>query len=238
MSIATKFWTWTELKAEVQDELDLEDDSFISSEELLKYANRAIDRAEQLVHTIHEGYFLARATISLVDGTEEYSPPADIYAMKFKALIYHNGTTVFPIIREKDPDKLLTYRVNKEYGTSTDGQYRYFIINETAGSWKILLTPTPNVTGDYVEAWYLRQANRLATGTDVLDIPEAGNFVVAYMIYRAIKKDTRGNPTPELEVAKLDLGREEAELVATLTNLTVDGDNEIPPDLTHYQEHS
>ena len=88
-----KYWTWAELKDKVQRDLDLEGEVFINETELLGYANEAIDEVERQVHTLYEDYFLTKAVISLVDGTEEYALPTDIYAFK----IIHASFKVFKV---------------------------------------------------------------------------------------------------------------------------------------------
>jgi len=237
MSITTKFWTLAELVDEVQDDLDLYDGGIVDPEGLRKFANRAIDRAEQLVHTIYEDYFLTKGNITLVKDQEEYEPPTDIYASKIRGLVYANGSTIYEIKQIRDPHKFMRYRLDRYHNSHTDGDYRYFTVNTAPGQWRILLTPPAQIPGEFVEIWYLRQANRLCCNEDILDVPEASNFVIAYMKYRAIAKDRRGNPSPELEDAKAEVGKEETELVATLTAMIADGDNEIPLDLSHYREH-
>lgn len=239
MSTLTKFWTLAELTHEVEDELDMIESGFVTPEEMARYANRAIARAGQLVHTIYEDYFLTRELITLEPGVDLYSPPNRIYASKIRSLIYHNGPLIYEIKQIRDPKKFLRYRFDRHNGTYTDGDFRYFLINDTPGEWKIVFTPVPEVEGPFVECWYLRQPNRLSCDCpdEVLDIPEAGNFVISYMKYRCISKQRRGNPTPELEAAKLEVKEEEQELVATLTGMIADGDNEVVPDFSHYREH-
>lgn len=238
MATTTEFPTYAELELDIEDELDLTvgTDSIIDQTEMIHYCNKAIDQAEQVVHTIYEDYFLTYDDLTLVDGTEEYAPPTDIYAMKIRAMIFFNGSDVYEVLRERDWKKFLNYQHDQQYSTSTDYEYKWFLRNATAGAWKQIITPTPG--SGTIRRWFLRQANRITATSDVMDIPEAKNFILAYMRYRAIMKCRRGNPGGELAEAKEQLAMEKQDLVDTLGTMVPDAGNEIEMDLSHYWEHS
>lgn len=228
-----KYWTWAELKDKVQRDLDLEGEVFINETELLGYANEAIDEVERQVHTLYEDYFLTKAVISLVDGTEEYALPTDIYAFKIRGLIFRRNTEVYSLKRIRDWHKIEEYEVLKT-GTHTSIRYGWFLLNQTAGAPVVLLSPTPNVTGDFVQIWYLRNANTLAVDTDILDIPEAANYVMQYIKVRCYEKEAH----PMTQKAIIDLQMEKEGTMKTLSGMVPDNETEIEADLTCYHEMS
>lgn len=225
-----KFWTWLQIKQKVERDLDLEEETFISESELLAYANEAIDEAEAEVHAIYEDYFLKKATIAVASGTEEYALPSDIYANKIRRIVYKNGATIYPVRRIKDGKKFETYTELKEFGVGN--LYSYILVNNTAGSPRILLTPTPQESGNFIEIWYLRNANELTVDADVCDIPEFINFVFQYMKVRCYEKEGH----PNLPKAISDLEQQRQLMTTTLTAMVPDADNEIEPDLSWYNE--
>lgn len=239
MTTTTEFPTYLELQSDIEDEMGLtvSANSFVDQTEMIHYCNRAIDKAEQIVHTIYEDYYLARDTLTLPNnGSEEMDPPTDIYAMKIRSMIYYNGSDIYEIKRSRDWKKFIGYRMDQQYGSTTDDYY-WFPINETGGAWKMLFTPTPGA--GTVERWYLRQANRIVNTSDVMDIPEGKDFVLSYMRYRVILKDKRGNDASgEVAAAKEDMMQEQRDLVNTLGTLAPDTHNDIEMDLTHYEEHT
>jgi hypothetical protein len=227
------YWTWAEIKAKVEKDLDLEGETFIPEDELLGYANEAIREVSRQIHTLYDDYFLTRSTITLASGTEEYSLPSDIYAMKVRGLVYRNGTNVWPIKRLKDWRKFEEYEFNKS-NADTTSQYNYIIVNSTVGSPKILFTPTPNESGAYVRIWYIRNANELTLATSICDIPEAVNYVMQYMKVRCYEKEGH----PNLQKALLDLAEEKKETLGVLATLVPDNDNILEMDTSTYEEMS
>lgn len=226
-----KFWTWSEIRTKVERDLDLESETFITPEELLGYANEAIDEVERQVLTLCEDYFLSRSTISLVSGTEEYSLPANIYANKIRQIVYRNGQDVWKIKRIRDWDKFSIYESEKT-NTSNSSYYGFFLLNSVAGAPKLLLAPTPLESGPYLQVWYIRNANELCLDTDVCDIPEAVHYVMAYMKVKCHEKDM--NPNLGKAVADLALQREDT--MKTLAEMFPDNENTLEADTRLYDD--
>lgn len=231
MAITTKYWTLAELTAKIERDTDIESEVFIQPAELIDYINEAIDEAESEVHTIYEDYLMSRATLTLVSGTSEYDLPANIYAHKIRRVTYRNGVRVYTIRRLRDWRKFEEFELNKAFGVSTEN-YGYLILNEAVAAPKMIFTPDVNESGAYVTVWFLRQANRLAVDADIMDIPEAANFVLQHVKTRIYEKEGH----PMLAKAMGDLEKERALLHATLTAMVPDGENQIEMDLSHYEE--
>jgi hypothetical protein len=228
----SRYWTWAEIRDKVEDDLDLQDETFVRPDELLAYANEAIDEAEAEVHSLYEDYFLARGTITLVSGQEEYDLPTDIYAHKIRSLVYDNNAKIYKINRVRDWKKAEDYSIQLNYGTGEI--YTWFLVNTTPGSPKILLSPPAIESGDVVKIWYIRNANRLVNDTDVCDIPEFVNFIFQYMKVRIYEKE--GHPNVAKAIA--DLEQQRKQMTGTLSSMVPDAENEIEADYSHYQEMS
>lgn len=240
MATTTKFWTWTQVYAKMTAELDLEggDDDFVDESEMMAYANDAIDEAEALIHTLYEDYFLTRGTITLVSGTDSYSLTSNLtslYGHKIRAVIYFNGNEVYEVPRIRDWKKFLAYRLGRVNNTSAT-DLSYFLSNTTPGAPDLVFTPVPAVSGAYIEVWYLRQANRLAAGSDVVDIPEFVAFIFDYIRERVAYKEGAGSPRHQS--AKADLEKTRQIMTDTLTQMVADGDNLVEPDLSTYESHN
>jgi hypothetical protein len=230
MSIASRYWTYAELLAKVERDLDIEGETFVQPDEMLGYANEAIDDCERIVKGVYPDYFLDKDTITLVTSTKEYSLPSRIYAHKIRRMVYRNGGEVYTIPRIKDWRKFETYEV-EQTGSGSSHISGYFILNSTAGAPKILF-PQVNVSGEYVQVWFVRQANRLVETTDVLDIPEASNYVMQHMKVRAYEKEGH----PNLTLATQILVGLRADLEGDLAEMVPDADNELEMDTSFYED--
>jgi hypothetical protein len=226
--------TLTQIVAKIEQDLDLEEELFIPSNEMLGYINEAIDEAEAVIHTLYEDYFLTSASIALVAGTSIYLLPSNIYANKIRNLVYSDGTTIFPIRRLRFNDQFEDAAlINTFSGTSF---YRYFIINASAAAgMQIKLFPAAQETSaTNVTIWYLRNANRLAVAADTCDIPEFINFVYQYVKVRCYEKEGH----PNTEAARNSLEQQRQLMVDTLTSMEPDGDTTIEQDVSSYREHN
>jgi hypothetical protein len=226
------FPTWAEIKTKVQQDLDIEDEVFVTDAELMSYCNEAIDEAEAEIHSLYEDYFLNKATVTLVQGTSDYALPSDIYAHKIRRLIYQNGATIYTVDRMKDWKKFEEKAVTDYYpGTA---YYSYLIINAAAGTPKISLVPTAQESGAYLTLWYIRNATRMTADASICDIPEFINFIYQYIKVRVYEKEM--NPNAQGAIAILQQQRELMQ--STLGTMVPDADNTIEMDISSYLEQS
>jgi hypothetical protein len=229
-----QYWTYAEIKDKVQKDLGIEQEEFVVASELLGYCNEAIDEAEAEIHTIYEDYFLTKATINLVSGTNTYDLPTDIYANKIRGIMYKNGEVMYPLRRIRFSDKFADIMSTEEFNPA--GRYRYILMNASATSGiqiEVVPTPRDSIT-EGLTIWYLRNANRLSADTDYCDIPEFIHFVIQFMKLRVYEKE--GHPNTQLAAGLLDQQRRQ--MVGTLTNKIVDEDTEIEKDLSIYEDMS
>jgi hypothetical protein len=222
-------WSYSEIKSKVEDDLDIKDELFITTDELMGYCNEAIDEAEAEIQGIYEDYFLTSESIDLVSGTSEYALPTDIYANKIRALIYSNGSTIYPVKRLKGSKEFVTLPL-----VQSGDDYRYILKNTAGTGPRLVLYPASRETSSSVlTIWYIRNAARITDDSDTCDIPEFANFIMQYMKVRCYEKE--GHPNLDFAVAALEKQRKL--MVDTLTGMVPDGDDEVERDLSFYEEH-
>lgn len=227
-----RYWTYSEIKNKIRDDLGIQQETFIEPDELLAYVNAGIDEAEAEIHAVYEDYFLTRHEDDLVNGQATYDMPSDIYANKIRAVLYKNGTDVFPIKRFKSgKDMFLELEYQNEISTE---DYKYILRNDSASlGVKLHLIPAAkeDVT-DGLVLWYLRNANRMEDDTSICDIPEFVQFVIQFAKVRCYEKEGHPNLPAAIQILEHFRGL----MVSTLGNMTPDGDDEIEKDMTFYDE--
>jgi len=228
-----KYWTRDEIVAKLKGDLKLDEYSgVVEDSTLYEYINDAIDDIEAQIHTLYEDYFLTRALLTLVQGQDEIALPTDIFAMKIRGIVYFKDNKLYEVPRIKEFKKFLKYR-EARLTSSNYQDYRYFLYNAVAGSPKILLSPPAlESSATVMEIWYLRNANRLATGTDKCDVPEGIQYIfwhVKELIY-----GDEGHYLHKVAVDKALMHMQD--LQATLAAMVPDTDNELEPDLSSYYE--
>lgn len=226
-----KYWTYLELKSKVLRDLDMEGESFVGDVELMGYANEAIDEVERQIHLLCEDYFVTRSTISLVSGQEEYALPADIYGLKIRQISYRKGSEIWRLTRLKSWRKFDNYEIEK-LNTNSTKDYGFFVLNSVPGQPRLILAPTPAESGPYLNVWYIRNANTLVNDASICDIPEAANYVMAYMKMKCMEKELH----PNLQKAVADVEQQKADTLASLSEMFADGENEIEPDFRLYND--
>lgn len=224
-----RYWTLAEIKAKLLADLAAEEETLVSADELTGYINEGIDKVESIIHSIHEDYFLSKSTINLAAGDDDYGLPTDIYANKIRAVVYKNGSTVRSLERLRDWNKIHTYSQNLTTSASP-GDYEWLIVNQTAGQPQIVFTPPVQESGSYVTVWYLRNANRLSSDSDLCDIPEFVSYVIKFAKRCYYEKEG----DPRLQLAMYDLEALEKDVNDVLTGMVPDDKNEIEPDFSHY----
>ena len=233
------YWTLAQLTTKIQNDCDLESETFIQPSELTALINEAIDEAEKYVHKLglEDDYFLTFSNISLVSGTNTYDLPSNIYAHKIRGLVFNHNNLVYPLQRFRGREIFEQLANAQEYSNSVD-YYRYLLVNDatdvnTDPSPQILLAPTPGANQtNAITIWYIRSANTLSATTDKMDIPEAAHFIMKYVKFMVYFKEGHHNT----QMAKAELDQERVSLVDTLSAMVPDQNSEIVPDLSAYNE--
>lgn len=223
-----EYVTWSALKTKIQADLDLQDEDFVTENELLGYVNEAIDDSETIIHNLglEAKYFLTTDTLTLVSGQSDYDPPSDIYASKVSKIFYVNGAKKYEVFRNRDLRELPWIQAGEDY--------KYLILNLTAGvTWRFY--PTPLEDGAYIQRYYIRNVRKMTTSTDAsntLELPEAVNFVYAHVRQKVYEKE--GNPN--LQKATEDLKLQHDLMVQNLQEMVPDDNNAIMPDFSCYED--
>ncbi len=219
-------WTYLEIKTKVQNDLDLQDEIFITAAELLGYVNEAIDNAEAQIHALYEDYFLTKDNLALVTNTATYAMPSDIYANKIRSIYYVNGEKKYPIAKWRKPLHLIPF-------VETSDDYMYMPINTSASGYQMQLFPAAQETSaTNVTRWYIRNAKVLALDADVCDIPEFINYIMQYTKMRCYEKEGNVKTIKAIE----DTEKEKMLMIQTLTNMVDDEDTEIRKDTSFYED--
>jgi len=212
--------------ADLQRELDLQDETFITPNEFLSYFNRGIDEVESAIHTIYEDYFLTKAPLTLVSGQRDYDLPADIYAQKIRGIFYNDGNS-----KQYEIRRILKLQETDFLQQPTDF-YKYVITNALTTGLKLSLYPLPQENGTNITIWFIRNAKRFANELSVCDIPEFTPVVTQYARWKCMAKEGH----PDTQAALMDYERMRQEMVETLTARVPDEHNEIPLDVSFYDD--
>lgn len=236
--------TWGTLKAEIQAEDDLSEEVFASASEIIGYVNDALRSIEKDIHAIGgQKYFEDYVDLAMVNGTADYSiltNLSNIYGFKITAIHYISSNQVYEIMPLKDKKDLLRYQNN--YNSSY--RYRYKFYNQpivldsitrayVSGGPKITLYPTPAETAT-MRVYYIRSVAKVVDENSVIEIPEANEFIKAYVIEKCLNKERLNQDAQE----SAGVMQKRAQLIDSLTTMFADDNNLIEPDLGFYVSHA
>lgn len=239
-----ELFTFAQLKPMVNKQLDTEDENWIDDELLVYHLNEAIRKAEAFIHTLNWGkrhYFLVpKYALTLTNGSPYVPLPSDIYANKIRAIYWDNGSS--------DRYEVRPSRSPYSHHQDNEGQrYTYEIVNTLAARTQLMLSPAANETTSLkMYLWYLRQARRLTVtpsdadpvvdaalkAANVLDIPQATNFVIAHARMMTLAKPGEGM----WKFYEEQKNEEWKLLVEALEQMTVDENTLIEPDMSYYAD--
>lgn len=243
-----KIWTFAQVNQKVREDLDLQDEEFITPDEMVGYANEAIHEAESLIMKLNEDYLLQTGFLALTQGTSIYPLPTDIYGQKIRQIVYNFGSVQYQIRRIRGANKFEIMAMINTFGLTDD--YMYILTNTTPGTQsQILISPPSRETSTQnVQTYYIRSAGRIpqaaelsppqdptAPNTSVqlntpMDIPEFATFLIDFIKYKCLLKDT----DPRLPEQKEIMLNQRQMMVDSLTEQVPDDDNKIVPDMTWY----
>lgn len=227
--MAKKIWTVSEVIEKIQDECDLQEETFIDQAEYIEYINEAIDEAEAEIHNVEVDYFHTTATINLEADKKNYPLPANLYANKLKHVLYKQNSTRFHKVKWIRP-----FETAMAEESTLDAPEYYHLQNDgTAVGVEIIFYPTPirTETGT-LRLWYVRNAERVSALTDKVDIPEFASFIFAYLKVKVGRKEL----SPLLDSYIEELESQRTLMKQTLADMIVDDQKELPMDLSFYYD--
>lgn len=165
-----KIWTYGEAKTKILTDCDLNDEVFVSPNELIGYFNEGLKEAEAEIHTMNAeaDYFLTKAFVPLVTGTGKYNLPDNIYANKIRNVLYVNGSVIYPVNQYRRRGKFINMAFTDQYGSADD--YRYALFNDVPGQARMELHPVSRETAILPPSasastpmimWYMRNCARI-----------------------------------------------------------------------------
>lgn len=231
------FKTFGALNSQLEQELDIEDETFVQPAELLGYWNHAVSVAESHIITLglRDKYFLAKTQLSTVLGAEEIVMPANLYANKIIKMVYRDGATFYTLRPLDSKDMFENYVYLNNF--STTDYYRYMITHNTPGDEKLILVPAARESrSNVINVWYYRSANRYTVNSDVCDLPDlAYEFLNRYVREMVYAKESHVN----YEGAKAERLDKEQLMQSVLSGQISDSDMSLmEQDISVYQESS
>lgn len=164
-----KIWTYEEMVNKVEMDLDLEDETFVKTDEMAGYFNEALSEAESEIMVTNQEYLLTKALVPVVQGTTDYDLPLNIYANKIRTIQYHNGAIINEIPQFRRMNKFLNIAISEQYPVY-DQFYQYLLINDVPGQAQVRFLPTMQQTAIMypytsifapVQMWYIRNCARV-----------------------------------------------------------------------------
>lgn len=240
--------TFSELKADVLKNLDMDEETFIQDSELVDRFNDALEEMEAVYMNQNQEYFITEGKLinqltpviqyGLVSGQRDYFLPQNMYGLKIREIVYRaNDNEIFIIPQQRGINKFAYMEVIDSQNIGKD-YYRYVLINPSASEgMKLRLNPTPLETGDFVKIFYIRQAERIPydyTGNEVIDLPMFYGYFKAAVSYRLALKEGH----PRLVELKEDWLRQKELMQNTTAEKTASDENEITADLSSYYDQS
>lgn len=212
-------------KTKIEKDLDIQGDNIIEEDEMLANFNSAVDDAENIIHQLHEDYFLTSDYVAMVDGTSDYAMPTNIYANKIRKIIY-----------KKDNESYEVKKIKLMHISDVDAEddYKYNIENNTgaAGTRFIIYPAARDTSSTYMRRWYVRNASKIVDSDSVIDIPEFVNYVYSHVKYWCAFKIGH----PRMAGFKEEMDKQEMMMRNNLTAMIEDGNIDIDPDISFYED--
>lgn len=168
MALVKQLWTYGKMKQKILRDLDLEDETFITPDELIGYFNEGLNEAASEILALNEDYFLAKAYLPVMQGVQDYALPYNIYANKIRGIMYQNGAVRYPITQFRRKAKFEEISFSEQY--AHEDWYKYLLTNDIPGQTKLVLHPPSRETAilsPYASRfvpfimWYTRDCNRI-----------------------------------------------------------------------------
>lgn len=226
--------TLKEIRDQVINDLDLQEEVWVSESELNVWINEAVKNAEAQVHTLYEDYFLVEADpVQITEGEYLIDYPSDIYANKIRKIIFNeslgNSTASHEVKRMKS---LLDGKAADFYESdSTNPVLSWSPSNKAGEGRKIRLFPKVGRSG-YLYIWYIRNASKLVNDNDICEIDEFEHYIVQYTKTKVFLKDG----DPRADDSKILEEQYKQDMINTLSDMAPDGDNVLNMDLSHYDD--
>tara|TARA_R100001480_G_scaffold63449_5_gene75766 strand:- start:944 stop:1627 length:684 start_codon:yes stop_codon:yes gene_type:complete len=217
------------LREDIQADLDLEDEVFISDADINRWINQGIRSAERIIHGLYEDYFLSNTDTSITTASNLVSYPSDIFANKIRKIIFKNSSKEVQEVRRVTNLVAATDRDVNETGANPTLEWSP--TNDSVNGKKIRLFPSASRDGT-LSIWYIRNALQLSADDSECDIDEFEVYVKQYTKVQCYLKEG----DPRADSAKALEQQYKVEMIEVLTNMSPDNNDEIPLDMSFYDD--
>jgi len=211
-----QYRTLGDFREEIERELDLQEESFISPDEMDGYIREGIDLAETEIIGLYEDYFLDKTEWAAI--TSPIQLPTNIYANKIRRLE----------LRQNSDDT--GFQINKNSHLKPS-RLAYNIYN------KLGANPYVEIEGEHSNTEYrmffIRNANKPVLDADLIDLPEVSiHFIKSFVRAKCYEKEI----DPRTASAKGEIGLYKQAMVDSLANIVDDGSEILSSDMSFYEE--
>ena len=226
-------YTWKDVKDEIEEELDLQEEQFVSEQQLVSWFNRALRIAQGHIAKLSEDYYLSEKPLVLVKGQREYDLPDDIYAGMIRNVQYDDNLDSYDL----DRIDRLSDLPDERYDTLDD--YSYIVFNNTNTGSRIRIYPTPRrdynseINIRYIRDVKLVDYNAADRDSQEIDIPEFTKFCIMHVVCKVHAKEKQWQ---DYQVAKTERDELLQLMISTLAKKERDEQEFIRPDLSFYND--
>lgn len=213
-----QYLTLSQVRTKILREHDLQEEDFISPDEIDSYIREAIDVAESIIVGLYEDYFLTKTSWAAIEDSIDL--PTDIYANKLRKVSVRSNTT--------DDFGIQLFK-NNHLSSNRTG---YNIYNQSNSAPQLVLE---NLGTDFTQyqLQYTRNANRPVNANDEIDLPEVSiYFVIQYVKVRCYEKER----DPLADRARDELRVFKETMIDTLSNMVDDGSEILQTDMSFYSD--
>lgn len=151
--------TLAQLRTRTRERANMENSTFVTDSELNRYINYSINSLRDKMIQKDEEYFATSTTFSLVDGTEEYSLPADFYKV-ISCQMLGDNQLYFPMKRFDYSE--LNESARPLYYSGADIRYKI-------RASKLVVNPSTQIGGRTVKLLYVPIPTELSIDADTMD---------------------------------------------------------------------
>lgn len=214
-------WTLARIISKVQDDLDLHEENFVTTEDLKQFVNDSIDDAEETIIDCFSDFFLTFVDLPVEEDETVIDLPEDIYESRMRGL-YFSETGFTSLNPSGEGYKVKRVSLERVMDVNSNERYQYRLFNSESLGQKLYIYPPIRATSTIqFRLWYIRQAKRLEDDTDVLEKGLRIQYVLAHVKKSVMEK--MGDPM--LEVQKMKLDKQEDKLKNSLSRLTDDDED-------------
>lgn len=228
--------TFGALSSQVSKELDIEDEEFIQSTELVGYFDSGVRvvEAELIKLGLREKYLQDEAFISTVAGQADYSLPPNIIDTKIRKLVYRNGPTIYTMNPMKNEDMYQAEDILNLYESSEWYMWELYKLTE---EYTLRIVPKASLSvANAIRVIFYKDLNRFVADSTNCDMPEiCYEFLLSYVRYRVYKKENNALLSDEKEYLASTLTNMRETLSGQIADPTIDL---IDQDLSIYTEMS